>query len=175
MKRKTTLVILGMVLSVLMAQLLAGTQPSYAYFDCETNRWNAFLNANDTYTTTLRSWYWGQPVSCFTECQPQCAQLSGSAWSTCMQNCVNNCNDTRYGAFVGAQNSLLAAVNMTCPFNPDVCDQARYNRDQCVATYNLEWQYPGLDGNGNVDEVWADAVSTEFSACMAASGIMGCE
>jgi hypothetical protein len=181
MKRKTTLAVFAMVLSVLLVQLMAGTQSSYAYFDCESQRWESFLNANDTYTTTLRSWYWQQPESCQTECASQCAYLISfpDLYRGCLdiarESCEPNCMNTRYDSFVDAQDALLSAVNMSCPFNPDVCDQARYNRDQCVATANLEWQNPGLDENGNVDLIWSDAISTEFSACMAASGIMACE
>ena len=169
--------IFAIVLSVLVVQLLAGTQTSHAYFDCESNRWNAFLNANDTYTTTLHSWYWQQPESCQTECERQCAYLIGvpDFHRACMEDCEPTCVNTRYDSFVDAQDALITAANMSCPFNPDVCDQARYNRDQCVATANLEWQNPGLDGNGDVDPVWSDAVSNEYFACIAASGIMGCE
>jgi hypothetical protein len=139
MKRKTTLVMMGMVLSVLVVQLLVETRPSYAYFDCKSDRWEAFMNANDTYTTSLRSWYWQEPVSCLQQCSDQCQSLSGSVHTACMDSCLNNYNDERFNTFNDAQDALISAVNQSCPFNPDFCDQARYNRDQCVATYNLEW------------------------------------
>jgi hypothetical protein len=171
MKRKL-LVISGMLLGVLLlAQTPAGIQSGYAFVDCESDRWNAFLNANDTYTSTFRSWYFGEPVSCIQVCQNQC----GPSNPTCMQACLNTCDTERYNAFTSAQDALLAAVNQSCPVNPDFCDQARYNRDQCVWDYNLAWQYPELDGNGNVDETWANTVSTTYSACWAASGINSCE
>lgn len=175
MKRRTTLLIFGMVLSVLLVQLLAGPQPSHAYYDCESALWDAFMNANDTYTSTFRSWYLGQPETCLHHCQTQCSGLSGTAYSACIDSCLTNCNNERYDAFSDAQDALMSAVSQPCQFNPDACDQARYNRDQCVATYNLEWQYPVLDANNNVDETWSNMVSTEFSSCMAASGIMACE
>lgn len=171
MKRKL-LLLSGMFLSLLfLSQTPAGIQPSYAFFDCESQRWEAFLNANSTYTTTFRSWYFGEPLSCIQVCQGQCGQNN----PTCMAECLNTCDTTRYTAFTDAQDALTAAVSQSCTFNPDFCDQARYNRDQCVWDYNLAWQYPELDANNEVDATWADTVSTTFSSCWAASGINGCE
>ena len=176
MKRRTTLIVFGMVISVLLVQLLAGTQPARAYFDCESDLWEAFMNANSTYTTTFHSWYLGQPESCLQICEDKCATVWGPEHQTCLSNCpFKSCVNERYHAFLDAQDALTLAVSHTCTFNPDVCDQARYNRDQCVATYNLEWQYPLLDGDGNVDAAWSNTVSNEFFSCMSASGIMGCE
>ena len=156
---------------LLLAQTPAGIQSTYASYDCESNLWAAFLNANDTYTTKFRSWYFGEPISCVSVCQGQCGQNN----PTCMQACLNTCDASRYTEFTDAQDSLLAAVSQTCTFNPDFCDQARYNRDQCVWDYNLAWQNPVLDANNNVDETWSNTVSTTFSSCWAASGVNGCE
>lgn len=177
MKRKTSLVILGMILSVLLGTSLVGTQPSFAHmsFECEIDRFNAFMNANDQYTTTFHSWYLGQPVSCEQQCTTQCNGLSGSAWTTCMNNCNNSCNSSRYTSFTGAQDALIAAGNQTCPYNPDFCDAARAMRDQCNLTYSSHMENPVLDGNGNIDDIWLDAVLTEYMSCRTASGIDSCE
>ena len=176
MKRKTSLVIFGVLLSVLLGASLVGTPPGYAHmsWDCEIDRFNAFMNANDQYTTTLYSWYFGQPVSCQQECTPQCNGLSGSAWTTCMNNCINSCDSSRYNSFAGAQNALIAAANQTCSYNPDFCDAARAMNDQCVFTYNSQMANPVLDGNGDIDGIWWNAVWTEYMACVTASGIDSC-
>ena len=167
-----------MVVSLLLAQSWAQTPITYA-FDCEEDLYNAFLNANATYTTTFRSWYLGDPETCLTQCQNQCNQITDQTLKNqCianLQTCVNNCNDTRYTAFTDAQDDLILATSQTCSYNPDFCDTARARRDDCVWTYNLEWQNPMLDGNGNVDENWSNMVSTQFSACWSASGVSQCE
>lgn len=168
MKRKTSLVFL---VTVLLAMSLAGSQPGYAHLsiDCEIDRFNAFMNANDQYTTTLYSWYFGQPISCTEECTPQC---DDSIW--CLNNCISNCNSSRYNSFSGAQNALIAAANQPCSYNPDFCDAARAMNDQCVFTYNSQMANPVLDGNGDIDGIWWDAVWTEYMACVTASGIDSC-
>jgi|GEM_PF-2837979 len=176
MKGKTPLVILGIVLTLLLGQSLVGMQPGYAHMsDCELDRFNAFMNANDQYTNTFRSWYFSDPTSCQQECTPQCNGLSSSAWTTCMNNCTSSCDSSRYNSFTGAQDTLMAAANQTCSYNPDFCAQARALRDQCVATYNSHMENPVLDGNGDVDVIWADTVMTEYMACRTASGIDSCE
>ncbi len=180
MKRKTALVILGIVLSVLLGQSLAGTQPSYAYmFDCEMDRFNAFMNANDQYTTTFRSWYFSDPISCQTQCTNQCNQLATQAErDQCMANlstCVNNCDTSRFNSFTTAEDNLMMAASMTCSYNPDFCGQARALRDQCNATFSGQMENPVLDENEEIDGVWLGTVTTEFWACRTASGIDSCE
>lgn len=176
MKRKTSLVILGMVLSVLLGASLLGIQPGYAYMtDCEMDRFNAFMNANDQYTTTFRSWYFGDPVSCTAQCSPQCQGLSGSAWSTCMSDCISSCDSSRYNSFTGAQDALISAAGMTCSYNPDFCAQARALRDQCNLTYSSHMENPVLDENGDIDGTWWNTAWTEYMACRTASGIDSCE
>ena len=175
MKRKTSVLIFAMVLSVLLGHSLAGMPPSYAYYDCEMDRFNDFMNANDQYTNTFRSWYFGQPVSCYDQCTPQCNGLTGSAWTDCMNTCISNCDSSRYNSFTSAQDALIAAANQTCSYNPDFCAQARSLRDQCVATYNAHMENPVLDENGEIDGVWWDTVVTEYMSCRTASGIDSCE
>ena len=177
MKRKTSLVILGMVLSILLGQSLVGMQSGYAHmsFECEISRFNAYMNANDQYTTTFRSWYFGQPMSCQDQCIPQCNGLSGSAWTTCMNNCINSCNSSRYSSFMGAQDALIAAGNQMCPYNIDFCDTARTLRNQCQNGFNTQMAEPVLDANGDIDSVWWDSVFTRYESCRAASGIDFCE
>jgi hypothetical protein len=176
MKRKTSLVILGMVLSVLIGASLVSMQPAYAYMsDCEMDRFNAFMNANDQYTSTFRSWYFGEPESCTTQCSPQCQGLTGSAWTTCMNDCISSCDSSRYNSFTSAQDSMIAAANQTCSYNPDFCAQARALRDQCVMNFNSQMENPVLDENGEVDVIWGDAVITEYMSCRTASGVDSCE
>ena len=176
MKRKTSLVIVGMLLSVLLGASLVGTPPGYAHmsWDCEIDRFNAFMNANDQYTTTLYSWYFGEPVSCATECTPQCEGLSGPDLTTCMTNCISSCNSSRYNSFSSAQSALIAAANQPCSYNPDFCDAAVSMYEQCVFTYNSRMAEPVLDGNGEMDGTWWSSVLTEYTACVTASGIDSC-
>lgn len=175
MKRKTSLVILGMVLCVLLVQGLMQSGHAYVSLDCETNRWDAFMNANNQYSSTFYSWYLGQPVSCNTECQSQCNGLSGAAWTTCMSDCIATCNNTRYNAFDSAQDALISAANQSCPFNLDECAAARARRDGCVSTVNGQLENPILDGSGNPDQEWLNMIATEYGSCLAASGVSGCE
>ena len=179
MKRKTSLVIFGMVLTVLLGLSLLGPQRGRASWDCEIDRFNAFMSANDTYTTTFRSWYFGDPTSCYTQCVNQCNQLpAGPQRDDCMANlstCISNCDASRYTSFSSAQDALVAAANTPCTYNPDFCDNARYLRDQCVWNYNLQMENPVLDENQEIDGTWWNTVITEYFSCRAASGIDQCE
>ena len=172
MKRKVLLVLFGMVLTVLLAQSLV-TQPGHAHtlVDCDEDRLNAFMDADSQYTSTFRSWYFGDPETCGQECANQCSQ---GATSQCLE-CMENCDSSRYSAFTSAQDSLMAAANQSCPFNPDFCDQARHIRDQCVATRASYMQNPVLDENGNIDSTWRNFVIDEYWACWSASGVGACE
>jgi hypothetical protein len=177
MKRKTSLVTLGMLLSVLLGVSLVGVKPGNAQtgFDCELDRFNAFMNADNQYTTTFQSWYFNQPVSCATECVTQCPGLSGSPLQTCLGNCIASCENSRFTAFMGAQDALIAAATRTCEYNPDFCHTARYTFDQCQFTFNSQMENPVLAENGDIDGIWADAVYTEYMACRTASGIDYCQ
>ena len=175
MKTRTSLLIMGMVLTALIGQSLMQPRRASA-FDCETNLWNAFLNADSQYTSTFRSWYFGDPVSCESQCASgQCSGLSEPQLSACMSNCVAACNNTRYNSFTDAQDALISATSATCQYNPDACAAARARRDECVSTNNLHWENPVLDGEGNPDQEWASMVMTEYSSCLSASGISSCE
>jgi hypothetical protein len=176
MQRKTQIVLIGLVLSVLLGGGLVGTQPSRAaFFDCETDNWNAFLGANSTYTITFRSWYRDDPTSCEQQCAPQCQSLTGSEWTTCMNNCIISCNNTRFTAFQSAQQTLMDVSNQYCPASQDQCDAARARRDACNGTYQGHFADPMLDENGNYDLTWLGMVFSEYSSCMAASRIEACE
>lgn len=178
MKRKTSLLIAGMVLMVLVGQSLV-VQRTRAGFDCEIDRFNDFMAANDTYTTALQSWYFHNPTSCYTQCENQCAQMPpGTARDQCMANissCEASCDSDRFDAFTNAGAAMVAAGNQTCTYNPDYCDEARSLRDQCVATYQGQMANPVLDENNEIDDVWWSAVVEERFACLAASGINACE
>lgn len=177
MKRKTSLLIAGMVLMVLMGQSLV-VQRSYAGFDCEIDRFNDFMEANSTYTTALHSWYFENPISCYTECENQCAQMPpGPARDQCVASipsCEATCDSNRFDAFTSAGNAMVAAGNQPCTYNPDYCDNARYLNDQCIATYQAQMANPVLDENNEIDGVWWSAVVEERFACVAASGIDAC-
>lgn len=178
MKRKTSRVILGMLLSILLGASLVGMQPGQAYSDCELDRFNAFMNANDQYTTTFHSWYFGQPVSCSIQCQNECNQLPEPQRTSCQANlssCVTSCDSARFNTFTSAEDALISAANQYCSYNLDFCSQARGIRDQCVATYFGHMENPVLDGNGDIDLVWADMIITQYSSCIAASGVNYCE
>ena len=179
MKRKTSIVILGMVLTILLGLSLGGPQRGQAYFDCEMDRFNDFMNANDTYTTTFRSWYFGDPISCMTECSNQCNQLpAGPQRDQCMASistCLSNCDSSRYDSFTSAQDALIMAANQPCTYEPDFCAEARYLRDLCVLTYNSQMENPVLDENQQIDGTWWGVVSTEYWSCRTASGIDQCE
>jgi hypothetical protein len=178
MKRKTLLVTLGMLLTVLLGVSLVGTQPGYTQInnDCETARYNAFMNATDQYTNTLYSWWLGQPLSCADECNPQCAvfALNVPAYSTCMSSCIAGCDSSRYNSFLGAQDALIAAANRTCQYNPDFCRTAQATFDQCQFNYESQMANPVLVENGDIDGIWEDAIYTEYMACRTASGIDQC-
>lgn len=175
MKRQRSRVVLGMLLSILLGASLAGMQPGQAYSDCEMERFNAFMNANDQYTTTFHSWYFGSPVSCATQCSSQCNGLSGSALNDCMDSCITSCDNARFNTFTSAEDALISAANQYCSFNLDFCAQARAIRDQCVADYFAQMENPVLDENEEIDVVWAEMIMTQYSSCIAASGVNNCE
>jgi hypothetical protein len=178
MQRKTQLVLIGLVFTILLGGNLAGTQSgqaAHAVVDCESDLWNAFIAANSTYTSTFRSWYRGDPISCNQQCTPQCNGLSGAALTTCMNNCITSCDSTRFAAFQGAQQGLIDVASQTCPVSQDQCAAARARRDACNATYQAHLADPMLDENGNYDLTWLGMVFEEHSSCMAASLIEACE
>lgn len=179
MKRNTLLLMAGMALMVVLSQSSILMPPARASFDCEIDRFNDFMNASSSYTTALQSWYFENPISCYTECENQCAQLPpGTQRDQCMANistCVANCDSSRFSTFTSAGDAMVNAANQTCTYNPDYCAEARYLRDQCAATYQLYMQNPVLDENEEIDGVWWAAIVEEHWACMAASGINACE
>jgi hypothetical protein len=146
-------------------------QPNSA-LDCESDRWDAFMSANDTYTTTFRSWYFGDPVSCQTTCTQSC---NGSSDPQCVSNCVSSCDTTRYNDFTTAQNGLVSAASQPCPINPDYCDNARYQNDLCNLQYTNYIENPVIDPEtGEWDQEWFSMVMTEGQSCTRASGIDNC-
>lgn len=143
-----------------------GLPPSHQ--SCETKVWNNFWAANDTYTTTLQSWYFERPTTCFDECWQSCGNqyVHGSPdWYYCMGNCPNNCEQTRYSAFTSAQDGLARAAQEigSCDLSPDFCSVARQKRDEC------EYNFMSVDG----EMPWYTA--EEHAACIEASGIWRCE
>lgn len=178
MKRKTQLVLIGVVLSLLLGGALAETQPGHAapaILSCEIDLWEDFLEADSTYTSTFLSWYRGQPVSCDSQCNTQCISLTGSAWTTCMNNCLASCNATRFAAFQDAQENLIDVASRACPMTLDQCDAARDRKAACNNAYNNHLANPVRDGNGNYDMTWLSMVFEEYSSCTSASGIEMCE
>jgi hypothetical protein len=175
---KKLALLLGIVLSLLLGHGLVGTQPSYA-IDCEVERFNDFMDANAQYTSTFRSWYFDEPLSCQQECTATCDQISDpNARQTCMNNlsnCISNCDASRYNSYTSAQDNLMAVASRPCSYNPDQCGEARWRRDLCNAAYNAHWGNPVYDGNGNIDGNWMFYVFQEYMACRAASGIDNCE
>lgn len=175
MKRKKQLVLIALFLSALLGASLATTQPARADLSCELQLWEDFLNANSTYTTRFQSWYFGRPVSCQTECTPQCEHLSGSEKTECLNTCINSCNSTRFTAFQGSQDNLLDVARRRCPMTLDMCAAARERRDICNSTYLFRLANPELDANGNYDLTWLSHVFEEQTSCIESSGIWACE
>ena len=179
MKRRTSRLILGMVLTVLVALTLAGPQQGKASMQfCEIERFYAFLAASDTYTTTFRSWYLGDPTSCLQECTSQCNQLQEPDKSTCLSNintCITNCDSNRYTTFSNAQDNMINVGNQPCPFDPDFCEEARNQNAECGNIYAAHMANPVLDENEEIDDTWWLTVWTEYSTCRTASGIDQCE
>ncbi|MEW6734465.1 MAG: hypothetical protein AB1489_24275, partial [Acidobacteriota bacterium] len=167
------------VFSLLLGLGLIWVQPDYAQIvgaDCEEQRFNTFLQADSQYTNTFRSWYFGEPVSCLQECQQQCNSIIDlTERNTCIGECLKRCNNSRYSAFINAQDALMQAASQSCPYNPDACDAARARRDQCIATMDAHWQAPVYDENGNIDSTWWSFVIEEYFACWSASGVSNCE
>lgn len=180
MNRKTSHLILGMALTVMVGLSLAGPQRGQAYRQfCEIERFYAFMAANDTYTSTFRSWYFGDPTSCTTQCTNQCNQLpTQPERDQCLSNtaaCVSSCNSSRFGAFTSAQDSMITAANAPCTFDLDFCEEARSLATECGNIYAAHMANPVLDENQQIDGTWWSTVFTEFTSCRTASGIDQCE
>ena len=176
MKRKTRLVLIGLVLSILIGGGLVGTPPSRADLACELQLANDFWAADSQYTTTFRSWYLGKPTTCDAQCSPQCSSLTGSAHTTCMNNCINSCNSTRFSAFQGAQTNLMTVAGRDCPLDsPNFCDGAQAAAANCTSTRNSRMANPVRNPDGSLDITWASMVMESYSACMEVSGIDQCQ
>ncbi|HWN10235.1 MAG TPA: hypothetical protein VNO50_13375 [Pyrinomonadaceae bacterium] len=172
MKKITGVLLLGMLLSVLLAPSMVGIQPSYARMDvdCEITRFNATMDASSSYTTAFRSWRYGVPITCLQQCTTSCG---GNP--TCISGCTPACQNTRYTEYTDAGSALASAGNEPCAYNPDQCAEARARRDQCQATLAGQWENPDYDENNNIDMTWQFYVSGEYMACYAASGMDSCE
>ena len=178
MKKITRVLLAVTVLGVLLGHSIVGIQPGYARMDvdCEITRFNQVMEASSLYTTTFRSWRYGQPVSCLAQCTTSCNWISDpTERQQCIAECVIDCQSTRYTAYTGAQGALATAGSQPCAYNPDQCAEARARRDQCQATLAGQWETPDYDANGNVDMTWSFHVSGEYMACYAASGMDSCE
>lgn len=176
------------VLSVLVAGFgFYWTQTSWCT-DCETQRWNAFIAANDNYTTTFNSWYRDQPISCLSSCQASCQQTCGAiadpqqrqdCFTACnanLPNCTSNCRQTRNNDFIAARDALGSAGSEPCPVNPDYCDAARIAIQQCNAQYAAHFENPMIDPTtGGYDSEWYNMVIFESFTCRSASGIDNCQ
>jgi hypothetical protein len=174
MKKITTILVIGVVFSVLLGHSFVGTRTSYARvsFDCESDRFNAVLAADSTYTSAFRLWYRNDPTTCQQQCTAQC---SGSSSPTCVSDCLDSCPTDRHDAYLSAQDALSAAGSAPCSYNPDQCADARDKRDMCLATLNGQWENPMYDENNNIDINWRFYVSNEYMTCYAASGMDNCE
>lgn len=152
---------------------------AHTFYDCEIDRFNDFLDANSLYTTTFRSWYRNDPISCSTQCTNQCNQISNPTQrQECMNNintCIASCDTGRYSDFTSAQDNLVSVGNRVCSYEPDFCAEARYQRDQCNLNNSANWENPMYDENGNYDDEWLSFVIEASMSCRAASGIDQCE
>lgn len=180
MNRRSSRLILGMALTVLVGLSLAGPQRGQARMQfCEIERFYAFLAASDTYTSTFRSWYLGDPTSCTTQCTNQCNQLpTQQEQAQCLSNlsaCVSSCDSSRYQTFSNAQDAMITAGNQPCQFDPDFCEEARNQNAHCGNTYAAHMANPVLDENQEFDGTWWSTVFTEYMTCRTASGIDQCE
>lgn len=135
---------------------------------CETQAWNSFWSANDTYTSALSSWYFQTPVSCDAECRQNCSGYTEGSddWNQCMNSCTSNCMQTRYNAFTAAEDGLANSGwgIATCNMDEDFCKAARAKRDQCTAAF--------VDPYNTQDQWYKDE---QYFACQQASGIWRCE
>jgi len=173
MRKITTVLGIGVVFCALLGSSFVGTRPSYAGFDCESDRFNAVLAADANYTSAFRLWYRNDPTTCAQHCTSQCANAPSP--TACYDSCTASCPNERYQGYVSAGDALAAAGSTPCAYNPDYCAQARANRDQCLATRNAQWENPMYDENGNIDMNWQMYVSNEYMACYGASGMDNCE
>jgi hypothetical protein len=178
MKRKTSRLILGMLLT-LLGLSLAGPQRGQASMQfCEIERFYSFLAASDTYTSTFRSWYLGDPTTCTTECTNQCNAMQEPQKSQCLANlntCITNCGNTRFSAHTSAEDAMITAANAPCQFDPDFCEEARNQNTECGLIYAGHMANPVLDENEEIDDTWWSTVWTEYMTCRTASGIDQCE
>lgn len=175
MKKITGALIIGVVLSVLLVNSFVGTRPAHARvsFDCESDRFNAVLAADATYTSAFRLWYRNDPTTCAQQCTAQCS--SSPTPTQCYSDCMTSCPTDRYNSYTSAGDALAAAGSTPCAYNPDQCADARDKRDQCLATLNAQWENPMYDENNNIDINWRFYVSSQYMACYAASGMDNCE
>jgi len=174
MKKIATVLVLGVVLSVLLVNSFVGTRPAYARvsFDCESERFDAVLAADANYTSAFRLWYRNDPSTCQQQCTTQC---NGSPNPTCVDDCLASCPAERYDAYVDAQDALSAAGSAPCAYNPDQCADARDKVAQCQAMRAGQWENPMYDANGNIDNEWRMHVTMEYMTCYGASGMNNCE
>lgn len=177
MKRKTRLVFIGLALSLLVGVSLVGTQPSHADLACELQLANDWWAADSQYTSTFNSWYRGQPTSCSDQCATTtCSGLSGSQLTTCMTNCVNSCDSTRFSAFQSAQSNLITVAGRNCGLDsPNFCDGAQAAADSCASTYHNRLAHPMRNPDGSYDVTWASWVMESYTSCIEVSGIDRCQ
>ena len=174
MRTKSLALRLGIVFGCFLGQGVAWNQPAYG--DCESDRSDAFSDADSQYTSTFWSWYFGEPVSCQQECEGVCSYLiEFTELQHCIAICTNSCTDSRYAAYVSAQDALMEVASRTCPFYLDECAAARARRDGCVANFNAYMANPVYDENSNIDSNWAGFVLGAYGACLKASGVSNCE
>lgn len=142
---------------------------------CESERWTAFLNANTSYTSAFRLWYYSDPTSCYQLCNTQCQNDTNP---NCESECQTNCQNERLRSFRDAQDALVRAANRFCPPELDFCGEARARETLCRNTQITHLQDPVHDPNSSTKEVdseWLSDVTDEYVNCRAASGVDNCE
>jgi hypothetical protein len=160
MRRIKPALILGVVFILLLGPGSMETQVTYA-IDCELQRFSDFLDANDQYSTTFYSWYFDEPVRCQDEC----------LWAAFPLICEEECRNSRYNSFVGAQEALIQVAGRSCTYDPNRFGEVQAQYNQCLSTLNGHWASPVYDENGNIDGTWFSFINQEFMACRLASGI----
>lgn len=115
-----------------------------------------YINANFTYETARISYFYGEPTSCASQCQ-----LVQDP-----QQCISDCQTSRYTALAQADMALFSTALDTCtPSEINQCAQAQTMANNCLSQYNSALY---------ADPEEAGAVADQFWACWEASKIDSC-
>lgn len=162
---------------------------SAARRDCLQDRWNAFLNANSLFSRAFNYRHHGQPINCNPQQNyPHCSNVcSANPSSPQCVSCRNACdidnqnqdpNQVGVAPFGFAQDYLITTANQICNFEPEYCDNARYQESICRNNRNARWENPvyiETKQGPQIDDEWFSDVTEEYMACRAASGVDNCE